>query len=191
VGYSTAQQANVGIARAIMRFDLTSIPAGTYIKSASLQPYLTGDIWSTGQSNLMAVTAFRINQLWPGSPTWNNFANAYAESYGSATIGITFGRSNIDVTELVRGWVNGVWPNYGIMLRGQEGGYINLKVFGSANGFPTHWPQLVVEYPDPMAAGSTVTVVIPTEPVEDSDSRSMFESWIPSAGEDVEYERTK
>jgi len=179
VGYCTISPYNFGIARSILRFNLASIPTGTYIKSATLQPYLIEYIYQTGQSSNMIVTAYRINQAWPGSPTWNNFANAYAESYGSATIGTSFGRSNIDVTALVQGWVNGTWSNYGIMLRGQEGSYCNLKGFGSANGSSSYWPQLVVSYPDPTVTGAIVTVTIPAEPAGDSAAR-MLESrgWI-------------
>jgi len=191
VGYCTISPYNIGVARSILRFDLSSIPAGTYIKSATLQPYLIGYIHQTGQSSNMVVTAYRISQVWPGSPTWNNFANAYAESYGSATIGTSFVRSNIDVTVLVRGWVNGTWPNYGMMLRGQEGSYCNLKDFASADGSSSYWPRLIVEYPDPTATGAIVTVVIPAEPRENTGSTRMLDGWGSGSGGGLEYRFAK
>jgi hypothetical protein len=186
VGNSTASQVPVGVARVIMRFDLSSIPSNTYIKSATLQPYLTGYIYSSGQSPNMAITAYRINQAWPASPTWNNFSNAFAESYGSTTVGTSFTRYSIDVTALAQGWVNGAWPNYGIMLRGQEGGYINAKIFSSANGSSSYRPWLVVEYPDP--AGATVTVAFPAEPVEGADAPSTLDHLFPMSEDDLVFE---
>jgi len=190
VGYCTISPYNIGVARSILRFDLSSIPAGTYIKSATLQPSLIGYVYQTGQSSNMVVTAYRISQAWPGSPTWNNFAGAFAESYGSATVGTSFVRSNIDVTVLVRGWVNGTWPNYGMMLRGQEGSYCNLKDFASANGSSSDWPQLIVEYPDPTATGTTVAVVIPAGPRENTSTR-MLDGWGSGSGGGLEYRFVK
>jgi hypothetical protein len=191
VGYCTISPYDIGTARAILRFDLASIPAGAYIKSATLQPYLTGSVWQSGQSNSMVVTAYRITQAWPSQPTWNNFAGAYAESYGATTIGTSFAHYDFDVKTLVQGWVNGTWPNYGIMLRGQEGSYCNLKDFASANGSSSYWPQLVVEYPDPTLAGSVATVVIPAEPLGDAPASSMLPSWSPTADKGLEYSYIK
>jgi uncharacterized repeat protein (TIGR01451 family) len=189
VGYCTISPYNIGVARSILRFDLSSIPAGAYIKSATLQPYLIGYVYQTGQSSNMVVTAYRINQVWPGSPTWNNFANAYAESYGSTTVGTSFVRSNIDVTVLVQGWVNGTWPNYGMMLRGQEGSYCNLKDFASADSSSSYWPQLLVEYADPTAIGSTVTVAIPAERLRNTSSTRLLDG--SGSGGGLEYRFVK
>jgi uncharacterized protein YhfF len=187
VGNSTASTANVGVARSILRFDLSSIPAGVTIRSATLQPYLIGSVWSTNQSSNMQITTYRINQPWPASPTWNNFANAHAEGYGSATVTTSFGRYSFDVTALVGGWLNGTWPNYGIMLRGQEGGYINLKIFASANyGASSYRPWLIVEYPDASAAGGSVTIAIPAEPAPGTN-RSMFGGWSYEPAPGLEY----
>jgi uncharacterized repeat protein (TIGR01451 family) len=189
VGYCTISPYNIGVARSILRFDLSSIPAGAYIKSATLQPYLIGYVYQTGQSSNMVVTAYRISQAWPGSPTWNNFANAYAESYGSTTVGTSFVRSNIDVTVLVQGWVNGTWPNYGMMLRGQEGSYCNLKDFASADSSSSYWPQLLVEYADPTAIGSTVTVAIPAERLRNTSSTRLLDG--SGSGGGLEYRFVK
>lgn len=168
VGYGPDPQLNTGVARSILRFDLSALPASAYIQKATLQPYLYYYAYRSGHSSLMSVSAHRVGQPWPGSPTWNNFATAFAESHGSVSVGTTFTRYSIDVTGLVRGWINGVWPNYGIMLRGQESGYDNLKRFYSANSTSSsRRPWLIVEYADP--SGAIVTAVIPAEPPSDAE----------------------
>ena len=188
VGYGPDPQLDAGIARAIMRFDLSSIPTGTYIENASLKPYFFWYVYRTGYSPNMTIRAYRIKQSWPGSPTWSNFASAYAESYGSDIIGTSFRRLSLDVTALVQGWVNGTWSNYGIMLRGQESSYDNLKGFGSANnGSSSYRPQLVVEYRDPTVTSATVTVVIPAELVALPDDAPSLGNRISMLEEGWEY----
>jgi hypothetical protein len=79
--------------------------------------------------------------------TWNS-QPSFAEAYGSTSITSgAFGWQFFDVTNLVRGWVNGTLPNYGIMLRGPEvsGDDSSWRSFSTREG--TYPPQLVISYP--------------------------------------------
>jgi hypothetical protein len=51
---------------------------------------------------------------------------------------------SFDVTNLVRGWVNGTLPNNGIMLRSPETSGPNLRFFSTREGGNS--PQLVITY---------------------------------------------
>jgi hypothetical protein len=69
------------------------------------------------------------------------------EAYGAT--GVTHGAwgwYSFDVTNLVRGWINGTLPNYGVMLRGPEwsGSDSSWKAFSTREGpYP---PQLIITY---------------------------------------------
>lgn len=145
VGYDDYLEPDGKIVRSLVRFDLSSIPSGASITSATLRLYLVNSWDYPGKTR--TITTYRIASSWSeSSVTWNN-KPSYAESYGSA--GVTHGADvwySFDVTNLVRGWVNGTWPNYGIMLRGPEwsGTDSSWKAFGTKES--SYRPQLVITY---------------------------------------------
>lgn len=107
------------IARSLVQFDVSSIPAGTPISQATLYLFLVNSC-DIGERTHTA-TVYRTKASWSElSVTWNTKPD-YAEAYGSAPIpSRTWGWYSFDVTNLVRGWVNGSFPNYGLMIRGPE-----------------------------------------------------------------------
>jgi len=145
VGYDDYLDPDGKIVRSLVRFDLSSIPAGATINSATLRLYLVGSWDYPGKTR--TITTYRTSSSWSEpSVTWNN-KPSYAEAYGSA--GVTHGSDvwySFDVTNLVRGWVNGTWPNYGIMLRGPEwsGSDSSWKSFATRES--SYDPQLVITY---------------------------------------------
>jgi len=145
VGYDDYLEPDGRIVRSLVRFDLSSIPAGATINSATLRLYLVGSWDYPGKTR--TITTYRTGSSWSeSSVTWNN-KPSYAEAYGSA--GVTHGSGvwySFDVTNLVRGWVNGTWPNYGIMLRGPEwsGSDSSWKSFATRES--SYDPQLVITY---------------------------------------------
>ena len=106
--------------RGLFKFDLAAIPAGTNISQATLSTYFFLCNTSGTTTNL---TAYRISGSWDElTATWNT-QPAYAEAYGSAAFTVcSTGWKSTDVTALVQAWVNGTYPNYGILLRSPEGG---------------------------------------------------------------------
>ncbi len=59
---------------------------------------------------------------------------------------------SLNITSLVQGWVNGSYPNYGVMLRGPEvsGTDSSWREFYSRQG--NNAPQLVITYVGAAAA---------------------------------------
>ncbi|HKZ83253.1 MAG TPA: DNRLRE domain-containing protein [Anaerolineae bacterium] len=144
-GYDDYLNPDGMIARSHVQFDVSAIPAGATINSAVLRVFLVSSYDFPNRTRL--ITTYRISSPWvESSVTWNT-SPAFAEAYGSAPVTHgAWGWYSFDVTNLVRGWVNGTFPNYGIMLRGPE-------VSGSDSswkGFSTReWsnsPQLVITY---------------------------------------------
>ncbi len=146
-GYDDYLNPDGMIARSLVRFNLSAIPSGATVNSATLRAYLVGSYDYPGRTR--TVTAYRAGSTWSeSSVTWNS-QPAIAEAYGSS--GVTHGAQgwySFDVTNLVRGWVNGSLQNYGIVLRGPEwsGSDSSWKAFSTREGpYP---PQLVITYID-------------------------------------------
>ncbi len=97
--------------RAILRFDLSAIPPGATLQSATLELRVS----QTGSNT--PVEIYRVTNSWAeGSVTWGSSAN----DYDSGTLYGTFAPStssvNIDLTALVAEWLDGTHPNHGILL---------------------------------------------------------------------------
>lgn len=117
VGYDHCE--GTQIARSLVQFDLAAIPAGTQITQATLSLHLENSCDLRNRTH--SVTVYRVNDPWTeSSVTWNSKPGR-GEAYGSASVhSRDWGRYSFDVTDLVRGWVNGSIPNYGLMVRGPE-----------------------------------------------------------------------
>jgi len=109
--------------RALIAFDLSTIPDGAPISGATLHLRLGGYCCYTGHTGPRTVTIYRAEDSWSESTvTWDNRPD-YAEAYGSTSVDLYPGNwvwYSFDVTDLVRGWVDGTWPNNGMMVRAPE-----------------------------------------------------------------------
>ncbi len=144
VGYDGACSGETpGIDRSLVRFDLSHIPPGTTINSASLDLYHSSSCGYSGQH--LAITPYRITSDWQEEDvTWNT-QPSIGSSYGSVSIAHgAWGWYSFNVTNLVRDWVNGT-GNYGIMLRGPEStaGWRQFDTKGA--GRYIYGPRLVVD----------------------------------------------
>jgi len=151
--------------RAFIKFDLSSIPSGSVIISATLKLYVsTLNYPSDGQ-----VELHRVTSDWSESgATWNN-----QPSYDSA---ITASKAcseisddswvEFDVTSDVQAWVNGTYDNYGwAILRPGVSSSTAYIGFDSREG--TNKPQLIVEYVEPNTVTVTTTETV-TETVTET-----------------------
>ncbi len=63
----------------------------------------------------------RVTQDWPQTTNWNTTANAYdstiTDYFVYNTTDVSF---QADITKIVKGWYDGTYPNYGIMLRSAD-----------------------------------------------------------------------
>jgi serine protease len=120
-GYDDLLSPDGMIVRSLVKFDLSAIPTGTSINSAVLQVYY--EEYYDFPNRLRTVTAYGAGSTWSElSVTWNN-QPSIGSSYGAVSLNSNtgaFGWYSLDVTNLVRGWINGTSPNHGIVLRGPE-----------------------------------------------------------------------
>lgn len=126
--------------RGLVKFNLSVIPPGTIITQATLSMnYFLSNAYGT----TFTLTTYRVSASWDElSATWNA-QPPFAEAYGSATF-TSYGWKSFDVTALVQAWVNGTYPNYGIMLRGYESGSQYAGFYTRENG--SNVPGIVISY---------------------------------------------
>jgi len=149
----------------LLRFDLSSVPAGTAIRSASLQVRVSTD------SNGEAYPLYQCSQPWTSTgATWNRYdgvnfwevpgAEGPAD-HGATTVAALAPTSNGFFTApfsdagvaLAQGWIGGTIPNDGLIVH-EYTNTVRMEVdrFGSSN--PWEWPALVLE----LADGGTLAV---------------------------------
>lgn len=138
-------------ARALVRFDLSSIPSGASIISAELQLTL-----KKAPSNTMEVRAHRVLEDWLEDYvtwlkcgiafTWTNFGGDYSSDVeGSVTVSSSASQGDVftmDVTSYVRDVVSGGVADYGLILEADGEGSI-LMFYASESG---KGPELTVKY---------------------------------------------
>ncbi|MCP4424245.1 MAG: S8 family serine peptidase [Chloroflexi bacterium] len=148
---------NGRIVRSLIQFDVSDIPSGTTINQATLNVrlYSSYDFPNTSRT----ITTYRIGSSWSAcSATWNN-QPTIAEAYGSQPVN----HQNVDdwfafdVTNLVRGWVNGSYANYGVWLRGpeQSGNNSSYRSFYTMDSSSD--PYLSITYPGTTGTGQSET----------------------------------
>jgi hypothetical protein len=128
---------------ALLQFDLSRLPAGATIESATFSAFWLdpSPLETPVQADLCRITG-----------EWDEYTVAWADAPGatppciSAFVGPRAGSHDWDVTELVRAWRDGTYPNYGLRLHTDELCPYEL-VFSSREG--THPPSLLVSYEQP------------------------------------------
>lgn len=143
-GYENGTSTKV---RSLFQFDLSSIPAGSIINSATFK-FNVMSVTGAGNVSFGYLTGSWSEYV----VTWNNqpglsFLNAYAfASAGSKSIG-----SDSYTKDIVQRWVNGTTTNNGIILyeavSGQE-----IYVSTRNNGTSSNWPTLTIDYTLPNIA---------------------------------------
>jgi hypothetical protein len=116
--YGTSVVANSGgvagsIRQALFSFDLSAIPTGSVVTSATLRVYATA---FSGEWDQVEVHSVMVP--WTETAvTWNSFGNAWeADTFASFFSGTAVGWRSADITGLVRGWQSGAKPNNGVIL---------------------------------------------------------------------------
>ncbi len=145
--------------------DAITLPSGVTILSAKLVVNENGYEYATSSYD-HNVQVHRITAPWlEDQVTWSNFANAYDPtvlgSFASLPAftdpGQLWNQHEIDITPLVRGWVNGTISNYGVLLQQVEiDGHWTTYV-SSENAQVALRPKLVITY---SYGGSVMTGVV-------------------------------
>ncbi|MGB2842341.1 MAG: DNRLRE domain-containing protein, partial [Halobacteriota archaeon] len=121
---STADELRVGFRttagnyRTLIKFDLSSIPAGATITSADLKLYY--HLYSGTAGDPLDISVYRTTVDWnEGYLSWSKAENYNSFSYDTVTI-IAGSGANYkawDITALVQNWIDGTYSNYGVLLR--------------------------------------------------------------------------
>jgi hypothetical protein len=133
--------------RGLLRFDLSDIPAGASVTSARF--YLVPQDDRTGQATYL----YRLTSGWSeSSATWSSPwlepGGDFGDSFSYAQI-LNEQKNcaiEVNITGLVQAWVDGDFPNYGILLS-TEGSNPPMRYTAkedSAN--PEEAPRLLVSY---------------------------------------------
>lgn len=134
---------------AVIQFDLSAIAANTVINKAYL--YLTFRSRTAGQT----TTVYRLTTGWDeatvswnnartGTP-WNTPGGDFAPGGYAAFATDTQCVMRLDITRLVQGWIDGDYPNYGIILvsAGPDG---EVTFTAKDDGSAGERPALVIDY---------------------------------------------
>lgn len=155
--YGTSGSLSVGQAvggtprQSLLKFNLSSVPAGAPIISA------TATLTTLLEFDAQAPTeAHRVTAPWSeSSVTWNSFNGAYSSAVeGTFAPGAT---TSADLTSLVASWQGGTVPNHGIFLdRDHTGG----TTFASSEAPAAQRPKLDVCYCPVGTSGPTCDVTV-------------------------------
>lgn len=139
-----------GLDRGLLEFDLSDVPPGAHIESALLQL----EVDKLGSEETVSV--HRIEQSWVESEvTWEERAagenwNAPGGYYSQASVAAfevsALGLVTVDVTEAVRAWAAGQFPNYGFMLVTEESSSARENAFTSSDDNAGVAPSLEIVY---------------------------------------------
>ena len=164
--------------RTYVRFDLSSLPTGATIVSATLRLNIT-----TAPSASRTYQVYRVTGNWAeGTITWANQPNVAGSPTASATIGSPTGWKEWDITSDVQAFYAGTATNYGWRIRDQtessptdyQGTFSSSETTGTITD-----PQLVVIYNRPPVAvddsygtpeDTPLTVAAPGVLANDSDA---------------------
>ncbi len=101
------------------------IPAGSTIDSALFSIYVNYNPFTPP-----TVSIHRITDQWTESEvTWNNFGGSYDGAVQGSFVADGIGWRSADVTSLVQQWIEGVYPNYGLLL---EQGQTHYTIYWSS-----------------------------------------------------------
>ncbi len=152
-----------------------SIPPGATINSATLWVY-------AHPAPSLTVRIHRVTAPWTEfGVTWNNFNASYDPGVASSFFTGSAGWQSADVTQLVKAWATGLYPNYGFLLEQDLNTY---TVYESSDGAdPALHPKLEICYTVPGSSMTCATIQRPT-PAPDGE---VIDSYIWQLNPDTNY----
>lgn len=149
---------STNVASALLKFPLDAIPypLDVAVAQATLRLYVIG---STNYNPLWAY-AYSVNRPWNANEaTWVQATASQAWSRSgcdavpedrsgdaSPEVGIFMAETyvSLDVTEIVRAWLNGTAPNNGILVKASSGASVEWELASADHANPAFRPQLQV-----------------------------------------------
>jgi hypothetical protein len=131
--------------RGLLKFDLDSVPPNATVTSATLYLYEGGN--KTGQVTYI----YRLTSNWDeNTASWNTWSTpggdfnsstsyfAYLPEQGNCMI-------TLEMTNLVQAWINGTYPNYGLILYSTGPNHI-ISYSSKENSTASERPKLNIVY---------------------------------------------
>lgn len=144
-GASTQLRTNIATSfdqEIVIAFDLSSIPAGSVINSASLHAYRYD-----GDTGALECDIFRVTEYWEEPSLIDSIAHDEGNPYDQV---IVMGNDwyTFDIAVLVQEWIDNTHDNYGIVFYG-TGGTGSYQYFRSRE--TSSQPYLEIDYTPPGA----------------------------------------
>ncbi len=166
-GELRANQTSVHDQRILIEFtDLSAIPTGATINSASLELYKYDEYSSAS----VTLDARRITSAWAESVTYSTQPTVGATVEDSTTVsGLINQWFSWDLTSLVQDWMDGVVPNYGVTIY-DHGSGLYMRFVSSDNQTATQpsWamaptsatlqPKLTIDYTSAVPEPTTLAI---------------------------------
>ncbi|MBN2806935.1 MAG: DNRLRE domain-containing protein [Prolixibacteraceae bacterium] len=166
------------IARSLLEFDFSSIPANAEIISAALSLYFDGTYEHQSLSGSNEMLIQRVTSPWEeNAVTWNNQPSISVENQAKVpeTLYNNQHLLDFDITTLVQDVIN-KYPNYGFLIRLEtEDFYRRTRYASSDFSFSTSWPKLEITYNAP-ESDPCVEVRYDTVMVEIIDTVTLYET---------------
>jgi hypothetical protein len=153
-GFSSLRVERGGSDRnSLLWFDVSSL-SDTKVLDARLELYM----YSSEDASSLDISAHRITNSWAEMSAtwqrrdafinWNTFGGDYNPIALDTITGLTnnFGWKSWNITTSVNDWINGVYNNYGIILRAPSGSNTWKLFYSSDSGLSTLRPRLIVTY---------------------------------------------
>jgi len=158
----------------LLLFDVSSVPAGSTVTSATLGVYHV-DMY--GSEANFVLSAYRVIRVWTAAAaTWNTATTGvawgtagcantttdrsgtaeYTRTVGYATMGVYLSGT---VTSLVQGWVDGTYTNSGVLLTGSA--VDSAGIFNTVDN-AANKPQLYVAYTEATPTATATETPTPT-----------------------------
>jgi len=152
--------------RALLQFDLSSIPAGSTINSATLK------LQSTQIGGTLNISVYEVTESWSegsgtgtaGAANWNERAAGTNWTTAGGTYDPTAvanlntnatGQHTWNITSLVQAWFSGTKTNNGLMVASPDGGGNRTVTYDSSEGATV--PVLEINYTPPPNVAPTIT----------------------------------
>jgi hypothetical protein len=199
--YGTANILKVGKTAAglefksLLEFNVSSIPSENTVTSAKLEIHLN---YSSTDNNI-TIGVYRVTSEWNETEAawynrsqdtpWSTAGGDYIQLADSQQVANTSGWYNFTITEMVQGWVNGTYNNYGLILLSNDAGNGDYKdIDSSDSGDSSLRPRITIDH-TPNAAPSISnlsTDTSTTQPKQVGDDVTFTIHWSDAEGDSAQ-----
>ena len=148
------------VARALIEFDLSTIPAGSTINSAILSLEIDPSYCNGVENTYEPIYLHKILESWLENANGVNQPAHDLVATASCSVLYTFASpswSDWDITTITQEWVSGTTPNYGLKILGDESRNSTRRGFHSSDfSTATQRPKFTIDFTE----GSTGTDIV-------------------------------